>query len=455
MSVAVGLTIPLYRALLFSAIDQRVNEDLSEEVQDFRAIYAKWSKSENLSIETLSDTLDTFMSDILPEDDNFIIAVLDGDVYRSNPIVLPEAIDAGSPLFNQWIQTKEITQSEYTTNDRAVGTVIYSVKPLVIDETIRGQMIISHLSAGERQEALASFYIFAQIAAGLLVIALYLAWVATGRVLQPVQDLAQTARSINETDLGRRIEISGTGQMAELAGTFNSMMDRLQDAFNSQRNFINDAGHELRTPITVIQGHLELMGDDPAEQAETVDLVLDELARMARLVNELILIVKSEHPDFLCLETVDVPNFCTDLFAKAQTLADRDWHLHLDTQAKLVVDPHRLTGALINLLNNASQHTEVGDYIELGCRNENGYVAFWVKDTGEGIPLAEQSRVFERFARVKHNQRKSDGSGLGLAIVRAIVEAHGGKLELSSQPGVGSIFTIQLPVDQPVGLPNS
>ena len=226
------------------------------------------------------------------------------------------------------------------------------------------------------------------------------------------------------------------------------MMDRLQGAFHSQRNFINDAGHELRTPITIIQGHLELMDDDPADQAETVELVLEELARMSRLVNDLILIVKSEHPNFLHLETIDVPVFCADLFAKTHTLAERDWQLQIETRAKIVADPQRLTGALLNLLNNAAQHTQVGDFIKLGCRSDtNGQVEFWIKDSGEGIPIAEQTRIFDRFARVQYTQRKSDGSGLGLAIVRAIAEAHGGKIGLSSQPGVGSVFTLKLPIE--------
>ena len=275
-----------------------------------------------------------------------------------------------------------------------------------------------------------------------------LAWIVTGRLLQPVKELAKTARVINETDLESRIEVVGTGELADLTITFNAMMDRLQGAFTTQRNFINDAGHELRTPITIMQGHLELMGDDPIEQAETVALVLDELDRMGRLVNDLILIVKSEHPDFLQLETLNVSDFCVDLFAKAQTLADRDWQLQVDTRAKIVADPQRLTGALLNLLHNAAQHTQVNDCIELGCRNRNAQVEFWVKDTGEGIPVAEQVRIFDRFARVQHTQRRSDGSGLGLAIVRAIVEAHGGRIGLSSQLGTGSVFTLTLPIDQ-------
>ncbi|WP_246564296.1 sensor histidine kinase [Leptothoe spongobia] len=453
MLAAVALSVPIFRALLFRAVDARVNENLLEEATEFDDVYNQWLASDDPSFETLSVAVDEYVTGELPEDDNFLIALLDGQVYRSNPIVLPDAIRPGSDLFAHWIQLDDDTQRKTNTGDPAVGRVIYMVDTLVVDGVTRGQFIIAHLSAGERQEALAGLYVFAEVAGGLLVVAFAVAWVLTGRLLQPVKELAKTARRINETDLESRIDVGGTGELAELANAFNNMMDRLQNAFNSQRNFINDAGHELRTPITIMQGHLELMGDDPAEQAETVDLVLDELDRMGRLVNDLILIVKAEHPSFLCLETVDVVAFCTDLFTKAQTLADRDWQLQVDTRAKIVADPHRLTGALLNLLQNAAQHTQMGDRIELGCRDDKDQVEFWVKDTGEGIPIAEQMRVFERFARVQHTQRKSGGSGLGLAIVRAIAEAHNGNIGLSSQSGIGSVFTLKLPIDQWVPLP--
>ncbi|ESA34003.1 signal transduction histidine kinase [Leptolyngbya sp. Heron Island J] len=452
MLIAVGLAVPIFRTLLFSGVDKRVNEDLQEEVEEFKDAYTEWLASENQSMASLKTTIDDYMSGTLPEDDNFLIAIVEDNVYRSNPGFLPNAINENSGLFETWTQLSENTQDQEITGDASIGDILYIVEPLVIDGELQGQFVIAHLSAGERQEALAGVYVFMEVVGGLLVLALALAWLTSGRLLKPVQDLAVTARAINETDLDSRIAVVGTGELADLATTFNAMMDRLQAAFNSQRNFINDAGHELRTPITIMQGHLELMGDDPVEQAETRDLILDELDRMGRLVNDLILIVKSEHPNFLRFETLDVAHLCTDLFTKAQTLADRDWQLAIETRTKIVADPQRLTGALLNLLNNAAQHTQTGDRITLGCRGRNGCVEFWVEDTGEGIPEAEQVRVFDRFARVQHTQRKSDGSGLGLAIVRAVVEAHGGRVGLSSQVNVGSVFTLTLPIEQPLVL---
>lgn len=452
MLIAVGLSIPIFRTLLFSAVNERVNQDLLEEVEEFDAAYTEWLQSDNSSLASFKTTLDNYLSSTLPEDDNFLIAVVDGDIYRSNPVFLPDAINVRSELFEEWTQIEENTQGKAKTGDPNIGDVLYVIEPLSINGELRGQFVSAHISAGERQEALAGVYVFVAVAGGLIVLALVLAWLTTGQLLKPVQDLAVTARAINETDLNSRIAVVGTGELAALATTFNAMMDRLQGAFNSQRNFINDAGHELRTPITIMQGHLELMGDDPVEQAETKDLMLDELDRMGRLVNDLILIVKSENPNFLRFETVDVADLCSHLFANAQTLADRDWQLTIETRVKIVADPQRLTGALLNLLHNAAQHTQPNDRITLGCRDRNGHVELWVADTGEGIPEIEQARVFDRFARVQYTHRKSDGSGLGLAIVRAIVESHGGRVGLSSQVGMGSVFTLVLPVEQPLVL---
>lgn len=217
----------------------------------------------------------------------------------------------------------------------------------------------------------------------------------------------------------------------------------------AQQNFINDAGHELRTPLTVIRGHLELLDAESEEQQETLNLVIDELDRMNRFVNDLILLVRAEQPNFLQLETIDIPSFIEEVFAKIQPLGDRNWRLTIRGTGQMRGDRQRLTGALINLAQNAVQHTRMGDLIELGASVRSTQVQLWIRDTGEGIALSDQERIFERFARAAHRYRRSDGAGLGLPIVRAVVEAHGGKVTLTSQVGVGSTFTLILPLQPP------
>jgi signal transduction histidine kinase len=229
------------------------------------------------------------------------------------------------------------------------------------------------------------------------------------------------------------------------------MLDRLESAFATQRRFLDDAGHELRTPITIVRGHLELMGDQPDERRETLALVIDELDRMSRLVDDVLTLAKAERPDFLDRETVDVAALTREIHAKAAAIAPRDWRLAGTGRGVIVADRQRLTQALVQLAQNAVQHTGEGDAIALSSSVAAGRARFCVRDWGPGVPAADRERIFERFGRRAAARR--EGAGLGLAIVRAIAEAHGGRVELESAPGQGATFTVEVPVDPPGGGP--
>jgi signal transduction histidine kinase len=260
--------------------------------------------------------------------------------------------------------------------------------------------------------------------------------------------VTEAARGISESDLRGRIEVTGTDEIARLAQTFNEMLDRLEEAFTTQRRFIDDASHELRTPITVIQGQLDVLGDDPEERGKTLEIVMDELDRMSRFVTDLLLLARADQPDFLALGSVDVSTLSEEVFTKAKSLATRDWRMDATGSGFMIGDRQRLTQALIQLAQNAVQHTHEGEVISLGSSVSDGRVRFWVTDTGPGIPPSEQSHIFDRFHR-GHPRASSEGAGLGLSIVRAIAEAHHGRVELNSRLGEGSSFTIVIPVDQP------
>lgn len=449
MLATVAISIPIFRALLFQEVDRRVQVDLQEELEEFRETYERWDAATPETREALEAFVQDFLDSKIPEDDNFHIVILDNTLFLSNPSPLPGVLDTGSALMQQWLSRPEVVEGKVAIADPKIGGILYSTHVLEISDVPRGLFVAAHLSAGERTEALAGVYVFTKVAFGVVVVAFLLAWLASQQLLKPVQQLAITARSINETDLEKRLTVSGSGELAELATSFNAMMDRVQSAFESQRNFINDASHELFTPLTIVQGHLEVMGDDPEDRAATLDLVMDELDRMNRFVSDLLLLAKAEQPNFLQLETIPVAELTQTIFAKVEVLADRQWRLGSVGKGILVGDRQRLTGALINLARNAAQHTQPSDTIELGSATLGSQVRFWVRDTGEGISLADQARVFDRFARAANTYRKSDGAGLGLAIVKAIAESHQGHIELVSQPGQGASFTLVLPLDLP------
>jgi signal transduction histidine kinase len=243
--------------------------------------------------------------------------------------------------------------------------------------------------------------------------------------------------------------VDGTDEVAELGRTFNHMLDRLDAAFTTQQHFLDDAGHELRTPITIVRGHLELLDEDTDEHRETLALVLDELDRMTRIVDDLLLLAKVEQPDFLQPEQLDLDTLTRGWHTRATSLADRDWKLAHVADLDLMADGQRLTQAVMNLALNAAQHTEAGDTIELGSVVVENSARLWVRDRGPGVHPEDQQRIFERFARGGTGRRRSEGAGLGLAIVSAIAQAHGGNVELTSRQGGGSTFTIVLPVIAP------
>ena len=147
-----------------------------------------------------------------------------------------------------------------------------------------------------------------------------------------------------------------------MASTFNAMLDRLETVFKSQREFIQDTSHELRDPLTICRGHLELLGDDPEERRETLALVLDELDRMGGIVNDLQLLAEAEQTDFLRPEEIDLETLTHELAAKARALAPRQWELDDVGDGTLLADRHGLTEAMMNLAHNAVQHTEPGGH---------------------------------------------------------------------------------------------
>jgi two-component system OmpR family sensor kinase len=275
-----------------------------------------------------------------------------------------------------------------------------------------------------------------------------------GRLLSPLRALRHTAQRITETDLSDRIpddQLASKDEVADLGRTMNSMLDRLSASFDNQRQLLDDAGHELKTPITIVRGHLELIDpDDPADVLETRDLAIDELDRMRRLVDEILMLAKARRPDFVQPEPVVVADLLAGVLDKVIALGDRRWLIEATTNDVVSVDPQRITQALIQLVANALKFTGNGAVIALGGRIYGPEVRLWVRDEGTGIEAADQSRIFERFGRGSNgvgapSPGTDDGAGLGLAIVDAIAVAHHGRVALTSAVGEGSTFTLCLP----------
>ena len=301
---------------------------------------------------------------------------------------------------------------------------------------------------------------FVLAGAVVLLLALVASYLAGARVSAPLRGMAQVAARVDAGDLGPRMEISGDrrDEVKVLADAFNRMLDRLSEAFASQREFVADASHELRTPLTVIRGQLEVLAaqENPssAEVTRVEHLVQAEILRVSRLVDDLLVLAQAERTDFLRAETIDVRPFVTELWDGMSLTADRRFELGTVVDGSLEADPDRLAQALRNLARNAIEHTdEHNGLVHLDVtRLAPDRIRFIVRDDGPGIPEVERDRVFERFHRTDSGRSRTSnsGAGLGLAIVRAIAEAHKGTVRVQdSQNGHGAAIELVLPGFEP------
>jgi signal transduction histidine kinase len=283
-----------------------------------------------------------------------------------------------------------------------------------------------------------------------LVAAVAGAYLLLRRLLRTVGSITDTAASIESGDLDRRLGDQGTDdEVGKLAATFDAMLDRLQAAMVVQRRLLSDVSHQLRTPLTVARGHLEVLARqshaDMTEVRDTVAVVVDELDHMRALVERLLLLGRALEPDFLQVERLDLRSFLSDLSESAQVLAPRDWVLAPVPDAELEVDVAKLRGALLNLVDNAVGATTPVDTIEVRAVQSptDGSLTLSVEDSGPGIPDDQLPTVLARFGRMGSADR--DGSGLGLAIVAAVAEAHGGTFALGRSALGGCRAAITLP----------
>ncbi|GAA3959562.1 HAMP domain-containing sensor histidine kinase [Actinomadura viridis] len=304
----------------------------------------------------------------------------------------------------------------------------------------------------ETQQALQHYSLL--MLAGLFVASLGIGWVLSGRALKPVRAIARTAAEIQATDLSRRIRLTGPkDELRYLADTIDSMLDRLDAAFAAQRQLIDDASHELRSPLAIIRANLDtvLIAPDAedADRRRAVQVVDRATTRMTRLVEDLLATARRSAPAFhdtdvdLAVVAREAAEEFDSLAASRRLTIDRELRRGLT----LIGDHDALRRAAGNLLSNAVRLAPAGSRITVAADRAGGWQWLAVKDAGPGIGRDEQDRVFDRFWRGPEARRSPDRrTGLGLAIVRHIVEAHGGHVRLFSAPDVGSTFVLWFPV---------
>ena len=443
LGATIAASVLAIRALLLSRLDDRVDRELAQEVEEFQNLAGGVDPSTGDPFGSdLAAIFDTFLRRNVPATDEVLLGILGGEPYlRSAGAPFP--IEDLTELVQRWA---DAPVPAYRTDSTPGGQLRSLVVPVAApDGTLAGSFVVAIFPAGERDEVDDAVRIASLVGFAAFVLASAAAWAIAGRVLAPLRELAEGSARISEDNLGERIPVQGTGELAELTVAFNGMLDRVLDAVEARRAFLDDAGHELRTPITVIRGHLEIADPEAPLPVDTRDIVFDELDRMGRIVEDLLVIAKAERPDFVIPGPVDIGDLTEEVAAKARPLADRTWEVRA-APVVAEVDRDRIVQAWMNLIRNAVQHTASGDRITVFSAARDGRLELGVTDTGEGVAASDRDRIFERFGRGGSTRRtRSDGAGLGLAIVAAIADAHGGWVDLRDTAGGGATFVVSLP----------
>ncbi|MEU6712377.1 HAMP domain-containing sensor histidine kinase [Nonomuraea sp. NPDC046802] len=295
--------------------------------------------------------------------------------------------------------------------------------------------------------------------AGLCAASLGIGWVLAGRVLRPVKSITDTTEEIQATDLTRRIRLNGPrDELKDLADTIDTMLDRLQEAFSAQRQLIDDASHELRSPLTIIRANVDAVLNDPGatdeERARAVAIVDRATTRMTKLVEDLLASARRQGGAFADadLDLARVVGDACEEYAAPAAARSLTITRFLGSSLEMTGDSDALRRAVANLLSNAVRLSPGGAVIRVGAGRLEGWLWVAVGDDGPGIGAADQARVFDRFWRGE-SSRRDRHTGLGLAIVRQIVESHGGKVAVFSTLGEGATFVLWLPARGGLGGP--
>ncbi|WP_370248227.1 sensor histidine kinase [Nocardioides sp.] len=446
---AVGLTLAGFFVYVLESrrLEEHAVDSAQQELDEFALVAQRRAAAPS---GDLTGTLRNFLQRTVPDDGELMLGWVEGQVAlqfpQPSPLVsAPAFLDVVAPLADTG-GTRRL--------DIEGRTLVVAAQP-IRQGTQDGALVVVHDLRIDRANLLDTMRTYATVATFSLLLISVMAFLQAGRLLAPLRVLRRTAEEISETDLSLRIPEQGNDDITGLTRTVNSMLARLEAAFTGQRQLLDDAGHELRTPLTVLQGHLELLDpEDAQEVAETRQLLLEELDRMSRLVNDLILLARTEQPDFLTTRYVDAASLTESALAKASGLAERDWCIDELALATTPVDEQRITQALLQLAANAVKHTAPGDVVALGSRIEEDMVLWWVRDTGPGVLPSERERIFERFGRGDDAaHRHPEGFGLGLAIVSGIARAHGGDAWLDPDYLDGARFVVAVPMAAPEPLP--
>jgi two-component system, OmpR family, sensor kinase len=389
----------------------------------------------------------------------YVIRVSGGSTITNQPELLGFATGTGIDHDAPEVQQRERAQAHAILSVGSGHHVLRLIDAgpvrLLVASVARRQHVIATVEIGEPWDAVARAeesvrHAFLLVGVLALLAAIIAAHLVARWIWRPVRVIADTAERIDAGELDHRIDAKGApDEIRRLADGFDHMLDRLQHAFDREREFVADASHELRTPLTVIGGQIELLslpGLSAEDTVRIVQLVHVEIARMNRLIEDMLLLATSDRGLTIQKRRFDLQPFLNDLFRGVQRSVDRRFEQSAQVTGTVDADEDRIAQVIRNLTRNAIEHTGPGGLVRLTAKAHGERVELAVEDDGPGIPEAERERIFDRFHRTDGSRSRSlGGSGLGLAIARAIVLAHGGHIWADQSPEGGARLALELP----------
>jgi signal transduction histidine kinase len=443
-------TLVLTNFLLMQTLSIRTDQQLSQEAQELSLLSERAINPESGQPYSLAaDILPLYIRRAVPDKDEVLFVIVNGKVTERSTGELEIRLDLDEE-FTDFVNTLE---APYLGDYSLEGTKIRFVAIPVSSSEDSGFMV----AAIVLEPRIASIQATSAQLAVLMLIALaastLVGWIVAGRILKPIRELGSMTRRVRDgTSSERLIGFNSESEIGGIAKDFNSMLDRTAEAFDSQKRFVDDAGHELKTPLTIIRGHLDLIRANPNEKQTSMPIIEDEVLRMTRIVKDLQTLTKASEPSFIQLADVVPSDVVDEVFVKAAALADRKWSISADDTKALSLDRQRIVQALIQLVDNATKHTTTNDSIEIGCRLNFEYCEFFVGDSGPGIPQEARSEVLDRFVRGSWTAEDTEGSGLGLAIVAAIAHGHSGETFINSSKLGGAEVGLRVKLDKAADL---
>ena len=372
----------------------------------------------------VDDYLKAVVARLVPARNEGSVALIDG-TPRWVPTTLSGIdISKNQQLIERAIADTAEGDTKWGTAVTDQGSLRYIAIPVRMDGDPRQGLYVRAVDLGAELQPVTfamTTYVIAAVAV-LFAIGI-VGWFVTGRLLSPIRRLRETADAISITDLSHRLE----------------------DSVDGQRQLLDDVRHELKTPITIVRGHLELMNPrDAADVASARDIGIAELDRLTRLVEDIDLLATAEADSSYTVDAIDLAALTERVGELVAVIPGHTWSIEARADGATVGDQDRLLQAWLQLADNAAKYTPEGSPIEIGSAHAHDGARLWVRDHGPGIPPGARARIFRRFDRA-HVKRSVGGSGLGLAIVDAIAKGHGGHCVVTDTPGGGATFTIHLP----------